>query len=128
MKIKKYLPPLVMWLVFEAIAAILWLTLDNIFYLFNFSYIGAAIATGLVLIWAKKKIRPECSTVCSRSIYACISGFHLPRKYADRGFLVLSFPRRIRSRYDPLCRCKNIWPVTVWARVVRLCLLDLQWS
>lgn len=55
MKIKKYLPPLVMWLVFEAIAAILWLTLDNIFYLFNFSYIGAAIATGLVLYGRKKK-------------------------------------------------------------------------
>ncbi len=55
MKIKKYLPPLVMWLVFETIAAILWLTLDNIFYLFNFSYIGVAIAIGLVLYGRKKK-------------------------------------------------------------------------
>lgn len=55
MKRKDYLPPLVMWLVFEAVAVILWLALDNIFYLFNFSYIGTAIAVGLVLYGQKKK-------------------------------------------------------------------------
>lgn len=35
--------------VFEAVAVTLWLTLDNIFYLFNFSYIGCSIALGLTL-------------------------------------------------------------------------------
>ncbi len=55
MKIKKFLPPLVMWLVFETIAVTLWFSLDNIFYLFNFSYIGTAIAIGLVLYGQKKK-------------------------------------------------------------------------
>lgn len=55
MEIKKNLTPLVMWLVFEIIAVILWLTLDTIFYLFNFSYIGTAIATGLFLYGHKKK-------------------------------------------------------------------------
>ncbi len=55
MKIKRYLPPLVMWLLFEGIAVTLWLTLDNLFYLFNFSYIGTAIAAGLVLYGQKKK-------------------------------------------------------------------------
>lgn len=52
---KRYLPPLAMWLVFETIAVTLWLTLDNLFYLFNFSYIGTAIAAGLVLYVQKKK-------------------------------------------------------------------------
>lgn len=55
MKLRKYLPPLMMWLVFETVAVTLWLTLDNIFYLFNFSYIGTALATGLVLYGQKKK-------------------------------------------------------------------------
>ena len=55
MKSKKYVPPLVMWLVFETIALTLWLALDNIFYFFNFSYIGTAIAVGLVLYGQKKQ-------------------------------------------------------------------------
>ena len=54
MKLKKFLPSLIMWFVFEAIAVILWLALDNSFYLFNFSYIGTAIAAGLYLYERKK--------------------------------------------------------------------------
>ena len=38
-----------MWLVFEIVAVTLWLTKDNLFYLLNFSYIGSAIALGLLL-------------------------------------------------------------------------------
>ncbi len=52
---KKYAPPLIMWLLFEGIAVTLWISLKNIFYLFNFSYIGTAIAVGLVLYTQKKK-------------------------------------------------------------------------
>ena len=88
MMIRKYLPPFVMWLVFEVIAVTLWFALDNIFFLFNFSYIGTAIAVGLVIC-------PECSTICCWSVYDCVSGVSLSRKYADRGLLVLSFPRCI---------------------------------
>ncbi len=44
---KKYLFPLGMWLLFEAIAVALWLTLDQVFYLFNFSYIGTCLALGV---------------------------------------------------------------------------------
>lgn len=52
---KKYGAPLLMWLIFESIAVILWLSLKNIFYLLNFSYIGSAIAIGLILYVKKKK-------------------------------------------------------------------------
>lgn len=55
MKVRKFLPPLTMWLIFETIAIALWLTLDNVFYLFNFSYIGTSLAVGLVLYAQKKK-------------------------------------------------------------------------
>lgn len=53
--LKKYAAPLLMLAVFEAIAITLWLTMDNLFYLFNFSYIGGAIALGLALYVKKYK-------------------------------------------------------------------------
>lgn len=43
---KKWVVPLMIWVVFETVAVTLWLTKDNLFYLFNFSYIGSAIAIG----------------------------------------------------------------------------------
>ena len=52
---KKYLPPVIFLMIFEAIAVTLWLTKDNLFYLFNFSYIGIAISLGLFLFIRKNK-------------------------------------------------------------------------
>ena len=46
--VKKYLLPALMWFLFEAIAVTLWLVLDNIFYLFNFTYIGTCRARGII--------------------------------------------------------------------------------
>ena len=46
---KKYLLPVVILGVFEAVAISLWLGKGNIFYLFNFSYIGCSIALGIFL-------------------------------------------------------------------------------
>ena len=40
---------LAMLAVFETVAVVLWRTLDNVFYLFNFTYIGCAVALGLFL-------------------------------------------------------------------------------
>lgn len=47
--LNKYILPAIMLIVFETIAIILWLAKSNIFYLFNFSYIGISITLGLVL-------------------------------------------------------------------------------
>lgn len=47
--LKTYAFPAIMWALFMAIAVTLWLTLDNLFYLFNFTYIGTCIALGLIL-------------------------------------------------------------------------------
>ncbi len=41
---KKHLMPMLMLEIFETVAVTLWLTKDNIFYLFNFSYIGLSIS------------------------------------------------------------------------------------
>ena len=55
MAIKKYRIPLIILIVFEAVAVTLWLTKGNIFYLFNFSYIGLSISLGLFLYIRKYK-------------------------------------------------------------------------
>ncbi len=52
---KKYFLPAFMLLIFEIVAVSLWLTKDNLFYLFNFSYIGISIAVGLFLFIKKYK-------------------------------------------------------------------------
>lgn len=52
---KKYILPVFMWLLFEAIAIVLWLTKRNLFYLLNFSYIGTSIAVGLLLFQRQYK-------------------------------------------------------------------------
>ena len=46
---RKYLLPIALLAVFEAIAVALWLIMGNVFYLFNFSYIGASVALGVFL-------------------------------------------------------------------------------
>ena len=46
---KKYIPAAVLFVVFEAVAVSLAVFKDNIFYLFNFSYIGCSISLGVVL-------------------------------------------------------------------------------
>lgn len=53
--LKKYSSCMIMWLIFETVAVVLWRTLDNVFYFFNFSYIGTAIALGLALYAQKKR-------------------------------------------------------------------------
>ena len=45
---KKYAMPMILFTVFEAVAIALWLAKDNLFYLFNFTYIGASVALGVV--------------------------------------------------------------------------------
>lgn len=45
----KYTASILMLAIFETIAVTLWLTKDNLFYLFNFSYIGMSISLGMFL-------------------------------------------------------------------------------
>ena len=44
-----------MLVIFETVAVTLWLTKNNIFYLFNFSYIGMSISLGMFLFIRKYK-------------------------------------------------------------------------
>lgn len=52
---KKYKIPILLFIVFETIAILLWLVFDNSFYFFNFTYIGSVITIGLILFMKKYK-------------------------------------------------------------------------
>lgn len=54
-RLRKYVPSLLLLLLFEAVAATLWFTKDNLFYLLNFSYIGGCMALGTALFTAGKR-------------------------------------------------------------------------
>ena len=51
--LKKYALVLLIGGVFEAVAVGLWLTKQNLFYLFNFSYIGISLSLGIFLLGRK---------------------------------------------------------------------------
>ncbi len=54
-RMKKYTMPFLCLFVFEAVAVTLWLAKDNLFYLFNFSYIGISISLSIFLFIRKNK-------------------------------------------------------------------------
>ena len=50
--LRRYMLPALLFLVFETVAIALWLAMDNLFYLLNFSYIGCCLAAGTALFAA----------------------------------------------------------------------------
>ena len=53
--LRRYVPSMLLFLLFEAVAVMLWLTKGNLFYLLNFSYIGACLGLGTALFTAGKR-------------------------------------------------------------------------
>ena len=51
--LKKYAFAILIGGVFEAVAVSLWLAKHNLFYLFNFSYIGISLSLGIFLLGRK---------------------------------------------------------------------------
>ena len=54
-RFSKYIIPILLFLLFEAVAITLWLTKGNLFYLLNFSYIGVCLGIGTALFTAGKR-------------------------------------------------------------------------
>lgn len=52
---RRYVPSLLLFLLFETVAVVLWRTKGNVFYLLNFSYIGGCLALGTGLFAAGKR-------------------------------------------------------------------------
>ena len=48
-KLKRFLVPVMLLIIFEIVAVVLWLAKGELFYLLNFSYIGICLSGGLIL-------------------------------------------------------------------------------
>lgn len=90
---KKYIPSIILLCIFEIVAVTLWITMDNLFYMINFTYIGVCISIGLALFVNEKKVCKKICSICCRILHAYLSWGNSTRKYADRGLLVLFISR-----------------------------------
>lgn len=73
--LRKYAALFIMFTIFEAVAITLWLILDDIFYLFNFTYIGGCLAIGLAFYLKKVKY--------ARSIVQLAVGLYMLVPWSD---------------------------------------------
>lgn len=122
-QIRKYLPSILFFIVFEAIAITLWLTKNNLVYLFNFSYIVCSISLGLLLFAHNYKHARRIVQL----LVGCYMLFYLGLCCNENMQIKLIY-RRIWSGYNSLCSSQNFWTVTVWTWMVWLCLLDSNGS
>ena len=101
-----------MWLVFEIVAVTLWLTKDNLFYLLNFSYIGSAIALGLLLFQLNYRHARRIG-FSDGAWYACNAIFLFPNQS------VIHPLSSVRITVVPfLCHVENIEQIMFWAFLV----------
>lgn len=84
--ILNYKIPILLWVLFEAIAFGLWLGLDNLFYLFNFSYIGTCLALGIALYEAHWKYAREFTLLAIGSYLLIYIGFIKHENMQIEGF------------------------------------------
>lgn len=122
--LKKYSIPIIMWLVFESIAVILWQALDNIFYLFNFSYIGTSIAIGLFLFARKQKYARHVIQFAVGLYMLGYLGFLQHENMQIEGFWYYLFLGVFEAATIHYAVAKIFGPIYLRTRLVRLCLLD----
>ena len=83
---KEYFIPLGMLVIFESIAISLWLSKDNIFYLFNFSYIGMSLALGIFLFLKEYKHARRVSQLLVGTYMLVYLGFICKENMQIEGF------------------------------------------
>ena len=123
-RLRKYVPSLLLLLLFAAVAVTLWLMKDNLFYLLNFSYIGGCLALGTALFTAGKRYARHFVQLAVGGYMLLYLGVISRENMQIEGVLVLSVSRHLRGGDYPLRRGKDLRPAAVRARLVRLRLLD----
>ena len=122
-RLHKYVPSMLLFLLFEAVAVTLWLTKDNFFYLLNFSYIGACLGLGTALFTAGNGM-PGISSSWRGQLYVAVLGVISRENMQIEGFWYYLFLGVFRSSNYPLRGCKDFRTAAFWAWLVRLRLLD----
>ena len=103
--------PAVILIIFEAIAVTLWITKGNIFYLFNFSYIGCAIAAGMILYINKNKYARRVVQLLIGMYMLCYLGIYCRENMQIEGFWYYLFTGVFEAATIHYAVAKIIGPV-----------------
>lgn len=95
---KKYRASILMFLLFEGVAVTLWLTKSNLFYLFNFSYIGSCLSVGLALFTAGKRYARQFVQLAVGLYMLVYLGLMSQENMQIEGFWYFCFPACSRRR------------------------------
>ena len=113
-----------MLFLFECIAIGLSLATSNLFYLFNFTYIGGFIALGLAL-YTNQYRYARLVVQLGVGLYMLVYlGLLCNENMQIEGFWYYLFLGVFEAATIHYAVAKNIRTVAVWQRMVRLCLLD----
>lgn len=121
---RNYLFPIGMWVLFETIAITLWLTLDHIFYLINFSYIGTCLSVGIFFYIKKFKYARNIVQFSVGLYMMLLLGIVAKENMQIEGFWYFLFFGSISGSSHSLFCSQNLRTVSFRTRLVRLCLLD----
>lgn len=124
MKMKKLLPLLIILTLFETVAVTLWLTKSNIFYLFNFSYIGLSISLGIYLYMRNYRHARRVVQLLVGSYMLVYLGLICGENMQIEGFWYYLFTGVFEAATIHYAVAKIFGPLVFGARMVRVCLLD----
>ena len=120
---RKYIPSLLLFLLFELVAITLWIAKYNIFYLLNFSYIGGCLALGTALFTAGKCYARHFVQLAVGSYMLLYLGIISCENMQIEGFwyyLFLGVFEAATIHYA----VRSEESFAFWSRMVWLCLLD----
>lgn len=113
---KKYFLPLGVLGIFMIVAVTLWLTQGNIFYLFNFSYIGISISFGIFLYVKKYKYARRVAQLLVGLYMLVYLGFICGENMQIEGFWYYLFTGVFEAATIHYAVAK-IWGRCFWAEV-----------
>lgn len=121
--LRRYVPSMMLFLLFEAVAVTLWLTKDNLFYLLNFSYIGSCLGLGTALFTAGKRYARHFVQLAVGSYMLLYLGVISRENMQIEGFWYYLFLGVLKQR-PSTTRLQRFLDRCFWAWLVRLRLLD----
>lgn len=122
--LRKYVPSVLLFLLFEAVAVALWIAKDNLFYLLNFSYIGGCLALGTVLFTAGKRYARHFVQLAVGSYMLLYLGIISRENMQIEGFWYYLFLGVFEAATIHYAVAKIFGPLVLRAGMARLCLLD----
>ena len=127
-RLRKYVPSLLLFLLFETVAVALWLAKGNLFYLLDFSYIGGCLGVGTALFAAGKRYARQFVQWAVGSYMLLYLGVLSHENMQIEGFWYYLFLGVFEAATIHYAVAKIFGPLVFGRGVVRIRLLDSHGS